>query len=161
MDILLVIDLQNGVNVNNRLYQIDSIIPQINARIADYRTNHKPILFIQHIDKDLIVDSPSWQLLDALDHQQHDHYLSKTHCNAFFKTNLSLLLNKWGGKRIEFCGAMTEYCVDATIKFAHGLGYECYMTRGLSTTIDGRVLTAAQVIEFIENIWNRRFLTFL
>ena len=48
-------------------------------------------------------------------------FVRKTHANSFYKTNLKEILDQLSVNRIEFCGAQTEYCMDATIKFAHGL----------------------------------------
>lgn len=158
---LIVIDLQNGLeHSDTRLFQLTTVLTGVNQRIADYRNKQQPILFIQHEDNELIVGSHAWQLFDQLDAHKEDFYIRKTHANSFFKTNLKDLLEKLSVTELEFCGAQTEYCVDTTIRMAHGLGYTCFMKRGLSTTLTNDLLDAKTIIQHHENLWDQRFLTF-
>lgn len=61
-------------------------------------------------------------------------------------------------RELEICGAQTEYCVDTTIKMAHGLGYQLSMRYGASSTFDNQFMTAKETIQFYENIWEEYFL---
>lgn len=61
---------------------------------------------------------------------------------------------------LEIAGVQTEFCVDTTIRMAHGLGYTCLMTPKTTSTLDNGHLTAAQIIQHHEAIWAGRFLTF-
>lgn len=70
-------------------------------------------------------------------------------------------LRKLNINNLEICGAQTEYCVDTTIRMAHGLGYKLFMKKGLTTTLNSDLLEAKTIIEHHENLWNNRFLTFL
>lgn len=99
--------------------------------------------------------------MEELDHQPTDYYLLKTHANSFFQTNLQATLIGLGVESIEFCGAQTEYCVDTTIRFAHSLGYHCWMKSDLHTTVDSPLLTAPAIIAHHEAIWENRFLNLL
>ena len=69
-------------------------------------------------------------------------FCKKTHANSFYKTNLKEILDQLSVKRIEFCGAQTEYCMDATIKFAHGLGYENFMAQKTTSTLKNPFMSA-------------------
>ncbi|MBO0473872.1 hypothetical protein IGL98_000264 [Enterococcus sp. DIV0840] len=159
---LIVIDLQKGLeNFGSGLFRLTDILEGVNQRITDYRNNHLPIIFIQHEDCDLVVDSPDWQLFDQLDAKTEDFYIGKTHANSFFQTKLKELLDEFSVTELEFCGAQTEYCVDTTIRMAHGLGYTCFMKRGLSTTLNNDLLGAQTIIQHHENLWDDRFLTFI
>ncbi|MGX7245072.1 cysteine hydrolase family protein [Enterococcus quebecensis] len=155
---LIVIDLQNGLN---GLFQLNEVLASVNQRITDYRKNHLPIIFIQHEDEELVPNSPAWQLFDELDAREEDFYIGKTHANSFFKTTLRKLLDEHNITELEFCGAQTEYCVDTTIRMAHGLGYRNFMKKGLSTTFNNDLLDAKTIIQHHENLWNGRFLTFI
>lgn len=99
--------------------------------------------------------------MEELDHQPTDYYLLKTHANSFFQTNLQAPLIGLGVESIEFCGAQTEYCVDTTIRFAHSLGYHCWMKSDLHTTVDSLLLIAPAIIAHHEAIWENRFLNLL
>ena len=158
-DVLIVIDLQNGVCYGeNQLFNLQNLIDKVNKRIALYRQLHKPIIFVQHCDEELIPEENSWAIIDDLDVQEQDYFVRKIHANSFYKTNLKTLLDELVIQKIEFCGAQTEYCMDATIKFAHGLGYENFMISKATSTLSNSFMSAEDTITFYENMWNRRFL---
>lgn len=158
---LVIIDLQVGIqSEGNSLYNINSILEGVNERIRVFRENGNPIIFIQHNDEELVLDSPGWQLFSELDVRDTDYFVRKTHANSFYKTNLAELLSELSIHNLEICGAQTEYCVDTTVRMAHGLGYSLTMTRGLHTTLDSEHLDAETIIKHHENIWNS-FLTFI
>ncbi len=145
-DVLVVIDLQNGVNsVDFPLANLDNVLNGVNQRIASYRNARKPVIFVQHVDEELVIGSDSWSLMTALDSLPDDIYVNKTHANSFYKTGLQGILDKLDVSKIEFCGAQTEYCVDTTIRFAHGLGYDCYMMQGLHTTTNNDLIDAKRL----------------
>ena len=161
-DCLIVIDLQRGLHTDSApLYQLERVLAITNERIAEYRQSALPIIFIQHEDQELIPTTDSWKLMAPLDNQSSDYYVAKTHANSFYRTTLSKLLTELAVKEIEFCGAQTEYCVDTTIRMAHGLGYQLSMVRGGNTTLDNSELSAKQIIAHHEDIWDQRFLTFI
>ncbi len=161
-DILLVIDLQKGVaSAGNSLADLEQVIQGVNERIAYYRKNDKPILFIQHEGEGLVKDSLHWELLPEIDARSTDIYMGKTHANSFYQTELIDILKSYHVQKIELCGAQTEYCVDTTIRYAHGLGYSLFMKKGLHTTTDNGELTAEQIRQHHATIWDQRFLTFI
>lgn len=158
---LLIIDLQRGLtSFESQLFRLPEVLNAVNQRIIEYRNHDLPIIFIQHDDEDLVLNSDNWQLFDDLDARETDFYVGKTHANSFYQTRLKELLDKLAVTDLEFCGAQTEYCVDTTIRMAHGLGYACSMKRGLSTTLNNDVLGAKTIISHHENLWDQRFLTF-
>lgn len=70
-----------------------------------------------------------------------------------------MLLEKLSVKAIEFCGAQTEFCVNTTVVFAHGLSYRNFMQKRASSTFDNHWLTAREMIDYYENhLWQGRFL---
>jgi nicotinamidase-related amidase len=159
---LLIIDLQIGVQSEDTpLYNLANVIDGVNRRIRLFREKNNPVIFVQHNDNELILNSPSWQIFPELDCKDTDIYINKTHANSFYKTNLKNQLMKLNINKLEICGAQTEYCVDTTIRMAHGLGYQLFMKKGLTTTLNNDLLGAKTIIEHHENIWNNRFLTFI
>ena len=161
-DVLIVIDLQNGVCFSGEhLFDLQNLLTKVNNRIALYREHQKPIIFVQHCDEELIPEEEVWAIHADLNVQEQDYLVRKEHANSFYKTNLQTILEQLAVQRIEFCGAQTEYCMDATIKFAHGLGYENLMVRHATSTLNNPFMTARETIDFYENIWNNRFLRFI
>lgn len=159
---LLVIDMQVGVCCGNEvLYQLAELTAGINKRIHHFRKNDAPVIFVQHEDEELVAGEPIWKLLPELLARPDDFYIRKTHPNAFYQTELQNLLDSLQIDELEICGAQTEYCVDSTVKFAHGLGYRLYMKPGFSSTITNTQMDAQTTIAFYEAIWNNRFLQFI
>lgn len=158
---LVIIDLQIGLNDGQELYQLPEVIATINQRITDYRSHELPIIVIQHCDEDLRVGTREWQVFPELQIAASDNFVRKTHANSFYHTNLQEVLAGLDVSTLEFCGAQTEYCVDTTVRFAHGLGYRSFMSKGANTTIDNDRLKAEQIIAHHEAIWANRFLTFI
>ncbi|MCC4436718.1 cysteine hydrolase [Limosilactobacillus reuteri] len=159
---LIIIDLQNGVCKSDQvIFNYENLISKINRRIDYYRSQNFPIIFIQHEDNFLQKNSTAWQLVSDLHYKKNDILLSKKHPNSFYQTHLEKILENLGINNLEICGAQTEYCVDATIKMAHGLGYQVIMQHNTSSTFDNKYMTAEDTINFFENIWNNRFLTFI
>lgn len=153
------IDLQNGVcqEQERQLYQLPQLISRVNQRINAYRQATKPVVFVQHSDEELVYKSKAWQLYSELDFQMEDYYVEKRHANAFYHTNLFAVLKKLNVAKIEFCGAQTEYCIDGTLQFAHGLGFENYLMPNHHSTYDNQWLTAQQTITFFESLWQGRY----
>lgn len=161
-DVLIVIDMQNGVNSDSEpLYQLQNVINGINDRISVYRNENLPIIFIQHTDEGLPVGSTDFEIFSDIHTSDSDIYVTKTHANSFFHTTLKEELDKLKATSIEFCGAQTQFCVDTTVRFAHGLGYNLFMTKGLHTTTDNDLLSAETIMKHHESLWDRRFLTFI
>lgn len=60
-DCLLVIDLQNGVCKSEQpVARLNQLIKGVNARIDAYQAESRPIIFVQHNDKTLIVGQSTW-----------------------------------------------------------------------------------------------------
>ncbi|RUS43931.1 cysteine hydrolase family protein [Cohnella sp. AR92] len=161
-DVLIVIDLQNGVCHNNEhLFELEKLLTRVNERISLYRKSHKPIVFVQHCDEDLVPGEEAWAIHAKLDVQKQDLLVNKVHANSFYRTNLKEILDQMNIRSIEFCGAQTEYCMDATIKFAHGLGYQNHMVRNATSTLNNSIMSAEETIEFYEKMWSHRYLEFI
>ncbi|MGX7025323.1 cysteine hydrolase family protein [Vagococcus hydrophili] len=162
-DTLIIIDMQNGVCQNDHHFieNLNECVTIINARIATYRSHNKPIIFIQHNDSSLVKDGMAWKVISNIEQKDSDLFIQKTHANSFYKTTLEQTLTDLNIRNIEICGAQTEYCVDSTVKMAHGLGYNLQMPRGGTTTFDNHYMTAKDTIKFYEGIWDNRFLKLL
>ncbi|QNK60920.1 cysteine hydrolase family protein [Paenibacillus sp. PAMC21692] len=161
-DVLIVIDLQNGVCYNKEhLFELEKLLAKVNERILFYRNLDKQIIFVQHCDEELVPGEEHWAIHAKLDVQAQDFLINKIHANSFYKTSLKENLDQLNVNSIEFCGAQTEYCMDATIKFAHGLGYKNLMVRNATSTLNNPFMSAEETINFYENMWSHRYLEFI
>lgn len=160
-DALLVIDLQNGVVAGGDARFLASMVAKINCQLSLYSQNGKPIIIIQHNDDQLVQESQAWKVIDELQIPANAYFIQKTHANSFYETNLQKILASLNVKTIQICGAQVEYCVDTTIKMAHGIGYSLEMQRDTTFTLDNDYMDGAQTRRLYEDIWNDRFLTFI
>ncbi|PWW08739.1 nicotinamidase-related amidase [Paenibacillus cellulosilyticus] len=161
-DVLIVIDLQNGVCCSEEhLFGLEQLLSTVNERISSYRKLNKPIIFVQHCDEDFVHGEEPWAIHAGLDVQAQDLLIEKIHANSFYRTNLKEVLDQLNVNSIEFCGAQTEYCMDATIKFAHGLGYKNYMVPNATSTLNNTFMSAEETVHFYEKMWKHRYLTFI
>lgn len=156
-DVLIVIDMQNGVCKKEPLANLATLIKRITDRIVAYHAAGKPVIFIQHEDSELLFDTDSWQLIAELLPAATDYFIRKTHPNSFYKTQLQNLLQELSAQRLELCGAQTEYCVDATVKFAHGLGYSVTLFADGFSTVAGGFMTAETTNDFYREMWRDRY----
>lgn len=153
-DILLVIDVQNGLNQAARF---DDVVKDINQRIDQYRSAQRALLFVQNCDEGLVYGSSSWQFAPTLARQSGDRVLGKYHSDVFFETGLDVLLKHAGVQTIEVCGLQTEYCIDTAFRVGHDYGYKMQIVHGLHTTFDTPTLSAAQMLKHHEHIWDGSF----
>ena len=161
-DVLIVIDLQNGVCYSKEhLFGLQELLSKVNERISLYRKLHKQIIFVQHCDEELVHGEELWAIHAKIDVKKQDFLIEKTHANSFYRTNLKEILDQSNVHSIEFCGAQTEYCMDATIKFAHGLGYRNFMVPNATSTLNNSFMSAKKTINFYENMWSHRYLEFI
>jgi nicotinamidase-related amidase len=73
----------------------------------------------------------------------------KHHVNAFRETDLKALLERHGIEEVVICGAMSHMCVDAGVRAASDLGYQCMVVHDACATrdqeFDGATIPAVQV----------------
>lgn len=154
MDALVVIDMQNGLeNIANK----EKVVCAINSRIDAYHQQHKPVVFIQHIDDEISIFSNAWKLFSELHNLNDDTYFNKYYPDAFFNTGLEMFLKTNHLKKIEICGAQTEYCIDTTVKVAFHLGFNIQIRMNSFSTFDTNKLSAQQINHWYARIWQQKF----
>ena len=118
---LLVIDIQEAL----RLSQDDTVnetIALINDLISTYPTDH--VYYIKHLElgSEFDPNEPTSQFHHQLNLVNHQ-VITKYHHSSFYETLLHEILQQHNIDTIDICGYQIEYCVDATIKTGHFLGY--------------------------------------
>jgi nicotinamidase-related amidase len=74
-----------------------------------------------------------------------DTRIRKTATDAFHHTQLLATLQARGIRRLVICGFQSEFCVDTTTRRALALGYPVTLVADGHSTLDNRVLKAAQI----------------
>lgn len=147
--VVMVIDMQNGVFATPRL-RSEQCVSRINqlTRAAD------TVIFIQHCeDGGLEADSEGFALLPELFQPEGSRYVTKTACDAFYKTGLAQLLEDNGITEWVICGCATDYCVDTTIKIAASQGYAITVASDAHTTANRPAVDAASLIAHYNEVW--------
>ncbi|MEN8156850.1 MAG: isochorismatase family protein, partial [Bacteroidota bacterium] len=65
---------------------------------------------------------------------KREKVISKDHVNAFIDTDLLETLQADSIEQIVFCGMQTHMCVEAAIRAAHDLGFQCMLVQDACAT---------------------------
>ena len=130
---LLVIDTQVGVFAS--AYRRSETIAAIRVVIEKARAASVPIIWVQHADEEMPLESEDWQIVSELTRDSAEVLVHKTFRSAFEQTNLRELLAEHSASHLIICGAETNNCIRHT---AHSA-----LEQGLSVTLvsDGHTTT--------------------
>jgi nicotinamidase-related amidase len=146
---LLVVDVQVGVM--NDAYERDSKIANMRLAVDKARAASVPIVWIQHSDEELVLESPDWQIVPELEPLSGESLVRKTFRSSFEETNLEEVLSGLGVAHLYVCGAETNNCIRHTCHAALERGYDLTLIADAHTTTgfewDGYIVDAARVID--------------
>jgi nicotinamidase-related amidase len=146
---LLIIDVQVGIIDGLRAYHGREVMEQIYMLLSKARASNVPIVYIQHDgEQGHILESGSegWKIHPDIKPREEDRIIRKRASDSFFETTLQHELEARGIRHLIVAGCMTEYCVDTTSRRAISLGYDVTLVGDAHTTVDNKLLTAAQII---------------
>lgn len=153
---LLVIDAQVGLlEGEETAYRKDEVLASINDLLSRARASNTPIIYVQHTGEEggpLEADTPGWQIHPAIAPARGEQVIHKRACDSFYETPLKSELDARGTKHLVIAGCMTQYCVDTTSRSATTQGYNVTLAGDAHTTVDGKTLTAAQIIAYHNEI---------
>lgn len=75
----------------------------------------------------LIRGEPGVEILDELRPRPTETVIDKPGKDAFYKTQLDVILQHQGIESLIVCGVTTEVCVQSTMRAANDRGYECLL----------------------------------
>ena len=146
---LLVIDVQNGVVQD--AYRRDEVIANIELAVAKARAASIPVVWIQHSDEELEIDSDAWQIVSELIPLKGEAMVRKTFRSAFEGTDLEDILGSLNVGQLVVCGAQTNNCVRHTSHDALAKGYDVTLIADAHTTSSyewgGHKVDAQAVVE--------------
>lgn len=146
---LLVIDVQNGVVEG--AYKRDEVIANIESAVARARAAQVPVIWVQHSDEELAIDSNEWQIVSELIPLVGEPMVRKTFRSSFEDTNLAQVLEKLNVGHLIVCGAQTNNCIRHTSHDALAKGYNVTLIADAHTTSsyewNGRTVNAQAVVE--------------
>ena len=131
---LMVIDVQNDVVAN--AVQRDEVIANINTLIDRARTEHVPVIWVQHSDQNLPENTEGWQYVPELERKDSEPVVHKRYGDSFEDTTLEAELAQRGVGRLVVTGAQTDACIRATLHGAFVRGYDTLLVSDAHTTED-------------------------
>jgi nicotinamidase-related amidase len=146
---LLVIDVQADVVAD--AHQRDAVVANINALVRNARAADVPVVWVQHNDAGMTIDSPEWQLVSELEPRAGEALVNKQYRSSFESTELESVLADLGAAELIVCGAQTNNCIRHTIHAALERGYDVTLVEDAHTTSDfewdNGIVTAASIID--------------
>ncbi len=146
---LLIIDVQQCLSSGPwAVFEADRVIDRINLVSEKARAAGALVVVIQHESQgtgEMDYGTDAWKLAPNLKTAESDVFLRKTATDSFHKTELQDVLQSRGIDRLILCGFQSDFCVDTTARRALGLGYPIVLVSDGHSTMDNKVLTAAQI----------------
>ena len=131
---LLVVDMQN--NVVASAHRRDEVIANIHGLIAKARAEGVPVIWVQHSDDNLAMNSAGWQYVPELQRHELEPLVHKQYGDSFEDTALETELAQRGVGRLIVTGAQTDACIRSTIHGAFARGYDTVLVSDAHTTED-------------------------
>jgi nicotinamidase-related amidase len=144
----MVIDMQNGVLASPRRAR-----EQTAARINQLIDAAEKVIFIQHHEAELQPGSQAFDIIPELHRPAGALYVTKTACDAFYRTTLDSLLKQNEINELVVCGCATDYCVDTTVKNGVSRGYAITVASDAHTTADRASVSAEALIQHHNEVW--------
>lgn len=129
---LIVVDTQVGVI--NRAWDTTRVIGNVLRAVERARAQGVPVIWVQHSDSELVLDSPAWQLVPELVPLDTEPIVHKRYESSFEDTGLEDLLARLGVSHVVLAGAMSNWCIRATAYGALDRGYDLTLVKDAHTT---------------------------
>ena len=156
MDVLLVVDMQEGLLRGDPKHDLPAVVDRINRLAARVRQRQGSVVFVQHDGPpgdDFEPGTAGWPILASIEREPGDRAVHKTLNDAFFRTSLAADLAELGADRVLVAGWATDFCVDATVRSAAAHGFKVTAVADGHTVSDRPHLDAEQVIGHHHWIW--------
>ena len=153
---LVIVDIQNDYFPGGRCELVgpEQAAERASAVLEGFRERGEPVFHVQHVwegdDAEyLAAGTPGGEIHESVRPVAGEPVTQKAYPNSFRETDLERKLRDAGVSDLVIAGMMTSMCVDATVRAAADLGFECTVvhdacaTRDLS--FDGRPVAAADV----------------
>lgn len=153
---LVLIDIQNDYFPGGRMELVGSEAAACSAAnlLRAFRQAGWPVFHVKHVSVRngatfFLPDSAGVEIHHTVAPLPGETVVIKNFPNSFRETTLQEQLKSAGIGSVLFCGMMTSMCVDATVRAAFDLGYDCTVAHDACATRDldfnGVAIPAAQV----------------
>lgn len=129
---LIIIDIQNDYFEGGNMPLVGSYDAAVKAKsvLNFFREKNLLIIHIQHISNRegagfFLPETKGVEIHDLVKPVSGEQIIEKHFPNSFLQTGLQSYLSEKGITELVICGMMTSMCVDATVRAAKDLGYNC------------------------------------
>lgn len=154
---LLVIDMQKGsFTERTPRFDAEGVIARINGLSLAFRERNLPVFFIQHDGTgtgEFEKNTWEWELLDAVEVEATDILVDKYTNDVFYNSALQTKLSELDITQLLITGCATDFCVESTIQSALTKDFDILIVSDGHTTGERPKLTAKQVIEHYNWVW--------
>jgi len=138
---LVLVDIQNDYFPNGKMELHDPMKAARNASeiLRWFRIKNYEIYHIQHVSNRtganfFFPGTEGVKIHKSVLPLEQENVIVKHAPNSFLNTELLNKLKEKGIKELVICGMMTHMCIDATIRAAKDLGFECILIEDACTT---------------------------
>lgn len=140
---LIIVDIQNDYFENGTIELVCSLQASENAKqfLSKFRSKKLPIVHIQHLS---VAQGSSFFLPDTKGQEIHENVkpldgekvIEKYYPNSFRDTGRLEYLKSQNVTELVFVGMMTQTCIDATVRAAIDLDFQCTVIGDACVTLD-------------------------
>lgn len=129
---LLLIDIQDFYFPGGRsaLTEPEKAAENAALLLSYFRDRKLPVIFIRHNSE------PGGEINGTVEPVAGEMIFSKDEVNCFRGTGLNDYLKSIDTKKLVICGMQTHMCVEAAVRAADDLGYECILIHDACATRD-------------------------
>ena len=153
---LIVIDVQNDVVA--KAFRRNQVISNVSQLVSNARSQHVPVVWVQHSDEELVKDTFGWEYVAELQSAQGETVIHKSFGDSFEATDLEDVLSELKVGKLIVCGSQTDACIRSTLHGAIARGYDATLVSDAHTTDDCTYseppVSAEQVIAHTNFYWN-------
>lgn len=143
---LLIIDMQKEFNaIEPCKKSIKEALEYINEVSDMFRKANKPVIIIQDEEADDGPGSEGFELMDDLVTHPSDHNITKVYSNAFWKTNLTNLLESLDVEFVVVSGFAAEHCVLFSLNGALERGFGASLLQNGIAGFDEEIVKQTQL----------------
>lgn len=153
---LIIVDIQNDYFENGAMELVGSLKASENAKqiLSKFRSEKLPIVHIQHLSVApgstfFLPETEGQEIHENVKPLEGEKVIEKYYPNSFRATGLLEYLKSQNVTELVFVGMMTQMCIDATVRAAKDLEFECTVIGDACATrdleVNGKQVKAADV----------------
>ena len=144
---LLIVDIQEFYFPGGRMQLVNPELAGMNAGLLldHFRKNDMPVYHVRHNFE------PGGDIHPYVKPQEGEPVISKDQVNAFNGTSLLEMMQADSVDQLVICGMQTHMCLEAAVRAAHDLGFNCLVASDACAT---RALQYEEHIISAQNVHN-------